>query len=377
MKILFTGGGTGGHFYPIIAVAQEINEIARERKLLTPKLFYTGPSPYNERALYENNITFKKSPAGKMRRYFSLLNFFDFFKTGWGILKVIVQIFIIYPDVIFSKGGYASFPTVVAARLFRIPLVIHESDVVPGRVNKWSGKFAIKIAVAYPQTASLFPKVGNVAHTGNPVRKELYTTLPKGAHEYLKLDPNIPTILILSGSQGAATINEIVLGALPRLVEHYQIIHQTGKKHIKQVTGTAEVILEKSEYKERYKPFDFLDTLALRMSAGAAVLIVSRAGSGAIFEIATWGLPSIIIPIPETISHDQRKNAFAYARSGAAVVLEEDNITPMLLISEIDRLIADPALQEKMKEEAKKFASPHAARTIAEALIDIAVAHEK
>lgn len=376
MKILFTGGGTGGHFYPIIAVAQEINEIARERKLLTPELFYTGPKPYDERALYENNITFKKSSAGKIRRYFSLLNFFDVFKTGWGIIKAIFQVFIIYPDVVFSKGGYASFPTVVATRLFRIPLVIHESDVVPGRVNKWSGKFAQKVAVAFPQTASMFPKVGNVAHTGNPVRKELYTTLPQGAHEYLKLDPDIPTVLILGGSQGADTINDIVLGALPRLVEHYQVIHQTGKKHIKQVSETAEVILEKSQHKDRYKPFDYLNTLAMRMAAGAATLVISRAGAGSIFEIATWELPSIIIPIPESISHDQRKNAFAYARSGAAVILEEDNITPSLLMSEIDRLISDPTLQEKMKKEAKKFASLGAARTIAEALVDIAVAHE-
>ncbi|MBL7045571.1 MAG: glycosyltransferase, partial [Parcubacteria group bacterium] len=153
MKIVFTGGGTGGHFYPIIAVAQSVNAIVAERKLLKPELYYIGPSPYNERALFENNIEFKQSPAGKMRRYFSIKNIFDSIKTFFGIIKAVFQIFSIYPDVVFSKGGYASFPTVLATKLFRIPLIIHESDASAGRVNKWASTFAKKVAVSYPEVA--------------------------------------------------------------------------------------------------------------------------------------------------------------------------------------------------------------------------------
>lgn len=376
MKIVFTGGGTGGHFYPIIAVAQEIRNIVKERKLIEPRLYYIAPKPYDKRALYENGIKFRYSPAGKMRRYSSIWNFFDLFKTGLGIIKTIFQIFTIYPDVVFSKGGYASFPTTLAARIFRIPVIIHESDAMPGRANLWAGKFAIKIAVSYPEAALYFQKQ-KVAFTGNPVRKELFTVANEGAHEYLKLDKNIPTILILGGSQGAKKINDTVIEALPKLVEKYQIIHQTGKKNFEEINGTAHIILEDTEFKYRYKAFGFLNTLAMRMSAGAADIVVSRAGSGAIFEIAIWGLPSIIVPISKEVSHDQSKNAFAYARSGAAVVIEEENFTPNLLISEINRIIADKELQRKMKNGAENFARPNAARKIAEGIIATALKHEE
>jgi len=376
MKIVFTGGGTGGHFYPIIAVAEEINNIAKEQKLLTPQLYYIAPEKYDARALYENNIIFKKSPAGKVRRYFSIWNLIDKFKTGIGVIKATLQLFTIYPDVVFSKGGYASFPTVFAAKILRIPVIIHESDAVPGRVNKWAGKFARKIAVSYPEAITYFEK-GKVAFTGNPVRKELFTLANEGAHEYLKLEKEIPTLLILGGSQGAKRINDTVMEALPKLVEKYQIIHQTGKKNFEEIKSTARVILEGTQYGHRYKPFGFLNTLAMRMSGGASNLVVSRGGASAIFEIAIWGLPSIIVPIADSNGDHQRKNAFTYARSGAAVVIEEKNFTPNLLASEIDRLLSDKELTKKMKDATKEFAKPNAARKIAEGIIATALKHEE
>lgn len=375
MKILFTGGGTGGHFYPIIAVAQEINTIVKDQRLLEPSLYYLAPDPFNEQLLFQNNIVFKRSPAGKLRRYFSILNFFDMFKTGWGIIKAIFQVFFIYPDVIFSKGGYASFPTVIAAKFFRIPLFIHESDSIPGRVNVWAGKFARRIALSYPEAAKYFPEE-KIAHTGNPVRRELYTLAPEGAAEFLHLEAGVPVILILGGSLGAERINDTILDTLPELVSKYQILHQVGRRNFSQVKTTAQVVLEESEHATRYQPFEYLNDLALRMSAGAANIIISRAGS-TIFEIAIWGIPSIIIPIPDKISNGhQRKNAFTYARSGAATVIEEKNLTPHILIAEIHRLMDDKSQQEKMKRAAKQFAHPDAAKKIAEELIRIALTHE-
>ncbi len=377
MKIVFTGGGTGGHFYPIIAVASEINAIAQEKKLFELKLFYIGPDPYDARALYENGIVFKHSSAGKLRRYFSILNFFDLFKTALGSIRSIWQLYRLYPDVVFSKGGYTSFPTVMAARILRIPVVIHESDASPGRVNSWAGKFARKIAVSYPEVANSFEaKNENVAFTGNPVRRELYNVGKRNGDDFFKLDHNIPTILILGGSQGSQRINDVVLDSLPKLVEKYQIVHQTGKKSFEEVDRTSKFILRENPHKSQYRAFAFLNVLELRMAAGAATLVISRAGSGGIFEIAAWGLPSIILPIPEDISHDQHKNAFAYARTGAAVVIEDKNLTTNLLIYEIDRLIEDKELYKKMKGAASKFSTPNAARAIAEAIIKIAEGHE-
>jgi UDP-N-acetylglucosamine--N-acetylmuramyl-(pentapeptide) pyrophosphoryl-undecaprenol N-acetylglucosamine transferase len=374
MKILFTGAGSGGHFYPLIAVAEALNDIVREKKLLEPTLYYAAPDPYDKELLLANNIQFVPTAAGKIRRYFSPLNIIDWFKTGWGIASAVLRIFFIYPDVVFGKGGYGSFPMILAARIFRIPVVIHESDSVPGSVNKWAGKFAEKIAVSYPEAAQYFPK-DKVALTGNPIRKSIMIPAREGAFEYLKLEEGLPVVVVLGGSQGAQAINEMVLAALPQLVEKYQIIHQTGENNFKEVSGRAKVALINSPHPERYKPFGYLNELATRMSAGAASIIISRAGS-TIFEIAAWGIPSILIPLEGSASDHQTKNAFAYAREGAGVVVEQNNLTPGLLISEIGRLTGNPELMRSMSEKARGFARSDAAKAIAQVLLDIAISHE-
>jgi len=378
MKILLTGGGSGGHFYPIIAVAEAVNEISKEEKLLPPQLFYMAETPYNSKLLFENNLEFKQVPAGKVRGYFSILNFFDLFKTGWGIVKAIFKVFSIYPDVVFGKGGYASFPALFAARIFRIPVVIHESDSVPGKVNLWASKFAEKIAISYPEAAGYFPKKvqNNIANTGNPVRKNLLTPLHTGAHEYLHLNPDIPVILILGGSQGSKKINDTLLDVLPRLVEKYQIIHQVGRANYDEIKGLTDVVLLDNKNRDRYKLFDYLDDLALRMSAGAASVVVSRAGASAIAEIAAWKIPSVLIPITNSNGDHQRKNAFAYAREGGATVIEERSLTPSILYSEIDILLQNPEKRKQMSESAGRSADPDAAKKIAHELLMIALKHE-
>lgn len=374
MKILFTGGVTGGHFYPIIAVAEAIHDKVREEKILDPKLYFAAPDPYDMEMLVANDMMFVPTAAGKLRRYFSILNFFDYFKTAWGVASSIIRIFFLYPDVVFGKGGYGSFPTLLAARLFRIPVVIHESDAAPGRVNAWAGKFAAKIAISYAEAAEYFPK-DKVAFTGNPVRKSLTLPAREGMHEFLKLERDIPVIYVTGGSQGAEAVNEAVLAALPELVEKYQIIHQAGELNIKEVEQRARVALTDSAHKDRYKPYSYLNDQALRMTAGVAQLVISRAGS-TIFEIALWGIPSIIIPIPEPISHDQSKNAFAYARSGASTVIEQANLTPHLLVSEITRILSSEQLRASMSTAARGFARPDAARLVADALLNIGLSHE-
>ncbi|HBM45902.1 MAG: UDP diphospho-muramoyl pentapeptide beta-N acetylglucosaminyl transferase [Parcubacteria group bacterium GW2011_GWF2_38_76] len=378
MKILFSGGGTGGHFYPIIAIAQGVNQIIEREKLVGVKIYFMSDSPYDERLLFENDITFKKASAGKLRKYFSLRNYFvDPFKTIWGIITATWKIFWLYPDVIFGKGGYASFPALWAARILRIPVFIHESDSIPGRVNLIVGKWGIvkRIAVSYPEAINYFPE-GKTALTGNPIRRELLEPVKKGSHEYFGLEKDVPVIFIVGGSQGAMNINDVIVDSLPELVEKYQIVHHTGKDHFREVAGRAAFLLEKNVNKGRYKPYAFLDEVALKMIAGVASLVISRAGS-TIFEIASWGIPSIIIPIPEEISRDQRKNAFSYARVSDAIVLEERNLSSSILISEINRVMNDEKLQERMKEGATKFAKKDAAIKIAEELIKLGLQHEQ
>lgn len=375
MKILFTGGGTGGHFYPIIAVAQEIKRLVDEEKLVPPQLYFMAPEPYNRRLLFEEGIEFIAMPSGKLRRYFSLLNFFDLFKTALAVTRATIKIYFLYPDVIFSKGGFGAFPALFAARFLRIPVVIHESDSHPGRVSRWAGKFAVAIACSYPEAAKYF-KESVTAVTGNPIRRELLTPIKGGAYEFLKLDPSVPTIFVIGGSQGAANINDTLLDILPDLLNRYQVIHQVGKNNHKEVWGRSDFLLKDHEHKKRYHLFDYLNESAMRMVAAVAELGISRAGS-AIFEFANWELPVILIPIPESISHDQHTNAFTYARSGGAVVIEETNLKPSVLLSEINRLMDNPPLREKMKEGARKFKRPEAGEIIAKQILTIALEHEK
>ncbi len=378
MKIVFAGGGTGGHFYPIIAIAEGIREVVRERHLVEPRLYFMAPKPFDPEALFENEIVFVPCPAGKMRRYKSWLNITDLFVTFSGVLSALVTLFRLYPDVVVSKGGYTSVPITIAANLLGIPVVIHESDAKPGRANLLAASRARRIAVAFDSAREYFPKKvqKRIARIGIPIRKEVSIADPEGAHEELGLERAIPTVVIFGGSSGSTRINEVVLSALPDLVAFANIIHQTGKEHFVEVESTAKVVLGKDPNAARYHVFPYLNAQSIRRAAGAASVIISRAGATAISEISLWKKPAILIPIPENVSHDQRTNAYAYARTGAAVVLEEANLTPHVLAAEAKRIATDSALAASMGEKGADFANPTAARMIAEEVLSIALSHE-
>jgi UDP-N-acetylglucosamine--N-acetylmuramyl-(pentapeptide) pyrophosphoryl-undecaprenol N-acetylglucosamine transferase len=377
MKILLTGGGTGGHFYPLIAIAEKLIELSDQQKIIDLKLYYMSDSipdsEYNKRMLFDNKITFVQVPAGKMRTYFSVSNFFDIFKTITGAFIGLISMFFIYPDVVISKGGYAAFPAVFGAKLLRIPVIVHESDSFPGRLNVWTAKFAWHVAISWPEAIEYLPKEKTIL-TGQPIRKEILHGNPTLAHEFFKLNSDLPVILVLGGSQGAEIINDVILEALPYLLSHYQIIHQTGKNNIDDVLSRSNLVMEKNPNIERYIAMPYLNNLATRMAAGCANIIISRAGS-AIFEIASWGIPSIIIPITNSNGDHQRKNAYNYARTGACEVIEEGNLSPHLLSSEIDKLLGSKEKLSQMKESALTFATPTAAEKIAQSAIDLAQSH--
>ena len=376
MKIVFTGGGTGGHFYPIIAVAQKVNQTIDKEHVIGSKLYYFSDSPYDKEVLSQNGIIYEEINSGKMRTYFSFKNYSDIVKTFFGTINAIYKLFSVYPDVVFGKGGYASFPTILAARILRIPVMIHESDSAPGRVNKWAGHFAKRVAVSFPEAVDYFPKK-TVAWTGQPIRIEIeHPATKKEALEYFKLEEKFPVIFILGGSQGAELINNAILDALPRLTKNYQVIHQTGIKNFKNVSDQAEVVLTDKAQKSRYLPISYLNPLQIKMAAGVATLIVSRAGS-TLFEIASWGVPSILIPFTNSNADHSRKNAFSYARAGACSVIEEANMTANILCSEIDRILSDKEGYEQMKENTKTFGKGGAAEKIAEELVSIALSHYK
>ena len=378
MKIVLAGGGTGGHFFPLIAIAEELRKIAESERIIELKLYYVSTEPYDKVALFENGIIFKKISAGKSRTYSSFLNFTDKFKTLSGILGAIVTLFTIYPDVVVSKGGYASFPTLVAARILRIPVVIHESDTHPGRVNMWSGKFAKRIGLGFPEAAQFFPE-SKIALVGQPIRNDILIPAKDGAYEYLKLDPSIPVIVVIGGSTGAEALNDAIIETLPELLSKYQIIHQVGKKNEKEMQSRVDLVLESNPNKDRYKVFGFLNPLATKMCAGVAKLYISRAGASSIGEISAWGIPSILIPLPESVDHagHQRTNAYSYARHGGAIVMEQANLSHTILKAEIDRILSDETLWTKMATAAKSASVTTGANSMAKEIISLGLSHEK
>lgn len=377
MKIALTGGATGGHFYPLIAVVEGIEEICNEKRLIEPQYFYFGPEPFDPSVLPEHDIEYISTGGGRIRKDGKIVAS-GFIGTALAVIRTFPKLFSVYPDVIFSTGSYAAFPTLYVARILRIPVIIYDADAKPGKVSLWSAKFATWIAVAHPDAASKFPQKihDRIARTGHPIRREIEQTAREGGHEFLKLDPNLPTVFVMGGSQGARAINEVVLDALPTLLESYNVVHQTGVANHEEVRGIASVALHGSPNLERYRTFGLLNALALKMTAGVTSIILARAGSGTIFEISSWGIPSILVPIPLDVSHDQTENAFSYARAGGCVVIEQHNLTPHVLVAEIRRLMDDAKLRETMSTAAKAYSRPQAGKKIAEIILETALEHE-
>jgi UDP-N-acetylglucosamine--N-acetylmuramyl-(pentapeptide) pyrophosphoryl-undecaprenol N-acetylglucosamine transferase len=375
MKILFTGGGTGGHFYPLIAIAEAMNKLADEEKIINVKMYYMADSPYDTEALKSQYIHFIRISAGKLRVYPSFKNIIDAIKTFFGIFGALRKVFVLYPDVIVSKGGYPAFPVLCAARFFRIPVIIHESDTTPGRVNTWSGKFAVKVAIAFPEAAEYFDE-SKVSLVGYPMRRTTATAATEDPAKFFDLDASMPIIGVIGGSQGAKAVNDMIVALLPQLLEKYQIIHQTGALLYDEVLEDSHIVLQDNIRRSRYKVFPFLNELQMKMFGGASTIVISRSGSG-LFDIAAWGKPSILIPYP--IAHDdhQRKNAYHYARAGGCVVVEEANMNPSVVLNEIDTILGSRERYDTMAKHAKEFFKPDAARKIAIEALTIALSHEK
>ena len=372
MRILFTGGGTGGHITPFIAVVREIKKISAEKGQPASEFLYLGPNGFSKELLEKENIKIKIVLAGKLRRYFSFLNFLDFIKLPIGIIQAIWHVFVFMPDVVFSKGGYGSVPGVLASRFFRIPVILHDSDTIPGIANKFLSGFAKRIAVSFALSAKFFPQ-DKTALTGNPIRENIARGTIELAKSVYRLNSNKPVIFIFGGSQGAHPINSLILQILPQLLEKYELIWQTG------ITNYEEII---KETKEMLNPMPdnchiaaFMDENLISSAFGASTLVVSRAGASNIFEIAACAKPSILIPLPNSASDHQRENAFEYAKTGGAIIVEQGNLTPNLFLTEISRLIGNPELLKKMSESAKSFAMPNAARQIAEEILKLIAIH--
>lgn len=349
MKILLTGGGTAGHAWPIVLVGQSL---LRNQRV---KLLYVGSRQGIEKMLAgQFKIPFQAIITGKRRAYFSLSNFWDIFKVFLGIIQGFFILLFFHPDVVFAKGGYVTVPIIFWAKIFKIPLVIHESDVVMGKANLWAAKFAKKICLGfaiehYNQKLSL----DKLTFTGIPVNPDfLHTAIKTGER---------PKLLITGGSQGSSKINNLVAQILPDLLSRYEIWHLAGKRDYQKLSES------KNSY---YHLFDFSYQMAKFMRD--ADLVITRAGANTLAEIAATAKPTIIIPLESAAGEHQEANAQVFQKNNAAVVLKEQSLTANSLKEIIYSLMGDEPMRRLLGHHAHGFFQPQATEEIVDCIFEAA-----
>jgi len=366
MRIVLTGGGTGGHIFPLVAVAQNIKEKNSQAEFL-----FLGPKGDLEKGIMnESQIEIRRVASGKARRYFSLLYFVDFFKFLFGIVQALWYLLWYMPDVVFSKGGHGSMPVVISAWVYQIPILTHESDSVPGMANRIIGKLSQRIAISYPRAKRYFVE-SKVLLTGNPIRKEISQGNKELFFKKLGLTESKPVIFVLGGSQGAQGVNEAIAKSLPELLKLAQVVHQTGKKNYKTAIHKAREVGIKEGH-GGYFPFSFFELEDMKNAYASADIVISRAGANSISEIAANKKPTILIPLPSAANNHQSMNAYALAEAGGAIVLEENNLGEHMLIQNVDKILNKENFANKLVENISGFYHADAADKIADGLLGIA-----
>jgi UDP-N-acetylglucosamine--N-acetylmuramyl-(pentapeptide) pyrophosphoryl-undecaprenol N-acetylglucosamine transferase len=350
--VVFTGGGTGGHVYPGLAV------IERLREVWDGDFLWLGSRGGMEKALVESwGVPFRGISAGKLRRYFSLRNVADVLRIALGVFAALRIFLGRRPAAVFSKGGYVSFPPVFAAWLLRIPAITHESDLDPGLATLLNAPFVKKICVPYEESERYFPRLfrKKLLVTGNPVRREIYSGRAEEGLRLIGFSGAKPVVLVLGGSLGAQEINTLVRGALDALLPRVDIVHQTG-------AGKFVEISRPGYYAAPYFSAELPHFLA------ACRVVVSRAGAGSLWEFLAAGKPALLIPLRESSRGDQVRNAELFQSRGAARVLSP--VTTENFIQSLEALL-DPAEEERMRQKAAPGGDGRgAAETIAGLLLD-------
>jgi UDP-N-acetylglucosamine--N-acetylmuramyl-(pentapeptide) pyrophosphoryl-undecaprenol N-acetylglucosamine transferase len=370
-RVLLVGGGSGGHVYPLVAVARAI-----KKRNPDADVRIMGDGRFVARAAYEAGIKCSSIMAPKLRRYASAGNALDVLKIPFALAQSLWKLFWFMPDVVFAKGGYtATFPALVA-RFYMIPVYLHESDSVPGLANRMLAKRSRLVFTSFAAADAVFRALGRPTMlVGNPFRTELCCVERTAAHQALKLDPSAKTVLFLGGSQGAQQINDLVLNSLVQMVHQkaWNVIHQTGDSNYKSVQKAVEQYM--AEGKETYAPtiaaryrvYPFLGESELATAYGACDVAVTRASAGALTELAYLGKPMVIVPLSGSANNHQQENARELATLGAAVV-DGINATPALVIRQVERLL-DPSVSADVSARIRAFAHPDAADRIAQVLL--------
>jgi UDP-N-acetylglucosamine--N-acetylmuramyl-(pentapeptide) pyrophosphoryl-undecaprenol N-acetylglucosamine transferase len=356
-RVIISGGGTGGHIFPAVAIADEI-----KRRNPTVSILFVGAIGKMEmEKVPQAGYDIIGLPIAGLQRKLTLSNFllpFKILKSLWKARSIVKNF---KPQLVIGVGGYASGPTLQMANMLRIPTLIQEQNSFPGKTNQLLAKKAAKICTAYSGMDQFFP-TSKIIQTGNPVRNLVskQAELLSEAHTFFQLDPNKKTILVIGGSLGARTLNESVLNHISLLSSsHVQVIWQCGKNYLSQIEAQFE-----DSWKESLQVHAFIQRMDLAYAA--ADLIISRAGALSVSELTLIGKPCILVPSPNVSEDHQTKNAMALVKQNAAVMVSDAQSKETLIPSAIE-LLNNPILCDQLAKSIRLLAKPNACIEIVDA----------
>lgn len=357
MTVVLTGGGTGGHIYPALAIGEALETHG------ATLLFIGNETGLEARLVPRHGVPFQ----GIITKGFGPHGLKEFLAGAWAVARGMWQankhLRRNHVAAIIGTGGYASASVVLAGALRRIPIVLHEPNAVAGKANRWMSMFARRVALGFNESAALLPSDKCVV-TGVAVRTPQAAPSPAEARARFGLSGGRPTLLVVGGSQGAVALNETVTAALDGIERlGFQVLHQTGPMHFEE-RARAEM-----ERRPWYRAVAYIEDMAAAYAAADVALC--RAGASTVAEIALHGVPTIFVPFPHAADDHQRENAGIYARAGAARLLEQANLNPRTLCAEMATL-ARPEQRATMRENLSRFARPGAAEEIARITLALA-----
>lgn len=376
MRIIVSGGGTGGHVYPALAVLSSLSCVGagdaeqQNEPLPNGSVLYVGHVSGLEAAIVRRvGLEFRGIASGPLRGRQPWETALNVAKIGVGLVQSSVLIAQFKPDVILATGGYVCVPVVLAGWLRRVPSLVYLPDLVPGMAVKLLSRFASRVAVSFEDSRRFLP-AGKTVVTGYPVRPELKMVKREEGRATLGLPSEERVVLILGGSRGASSINNAVAQSLPALLEMAHVVHISGGDR-----SVVEVLEARSRdiaapLRARYRHYPYMHQ-EMGSALAAADIVVSRAGASVMGEYPAFGLPSVLIPYPHAGAH-QEVNARYLVERGAALRLGDEDLPKGRLPEVLRELLADPAGLETMSRNARKLARPNAARAIGDHLLDLA-----
>lgn len=365
MRIVLTGGGTGGHIYPAVAIGKQMMRQDSDTKLL-----YIGtPQGMESRVVPEQGIPFETIEITGFKRKLSVDNVKTILRFIKGVSRSKKLLREFKPDVVVGTGGYVCGPVVYAAARLGIPTFIHEQNAIPGLTNQFLSKYASSVGVSFQESQSSFPKAKRTVFTGNPCATNVLSAVPGRGLEALGLPPRSRMVLVVGGSRGAKALNEAMVEMAPQLgsLPDYYFVFVTGDIYYKSTSSRIGQAVPGGS--KQLKVVPYLHNMADVLTD--ATLVVSRSGASSLAEMTALGLPSILIPSPNVTNNHQEANARSLVAAGAAEMVLEKELSGDVLIRKLRTLLHDRERMERMAEASRKLAVPDSAARIAAQLTAI------